>query len=364
MSDLGGDARWAATAIRLLTRERDRAGPTPLLRFPLPGDWGVRLYLKDESAHPTGSLKHRAARALFRHAVATGRIAKGTPVVEATGGNAAVAQAYMARLLELPYTAVMPGEPDPARSAPVEELGGECRFVTPPLGIYERAARLAADTGGCYLDQFTWAERSLDWRGDDLAGEMFGQVRDAAGGDPAWVVVGAGTGATAASVGRHIRYHGLSSRLAVVDPENSAYFPGWAAGSGDYATGMPSRIEGIGRPRMEPGFLPSLVDLVMPVPDAAGVAAARTARAVTGLPVGGSTGTNLWGAFDRVARLRDQGGGGTVVSLVADAGDRHLRTVHDDGWAEAKGLDPGPHAAAIDRFLSGGPWAPAPGGGR
>jgi cysteine synthase A len=349
-------ADWAAAAIRRLDAERDAAGPTPLIRFPLPRDWGVTLHLKDESAHPTGNLKHRAARALFRHAIATGRITEGTTVVEATGGNAAVSQAFMARLLGLPYLAVMPGKDDPARAEPVRALGGEVRFVTPPLAIYDAARKLAADMGGCYLDQFTWAERALDWRGDDLAAELFAQVPD-----PVWAVVGAGTGATSASLGRHIRYHGLATRLAVVDPENSAYFPGWSTGAHDYATGMPSRIEGIGRPRMEPGFLPSLPDLMMPVPDAASVAAARAVRAATGLAVGASTGTNLWGALYLVARMRERGERGAVVTLICDAGERHLRGCHDDGWAADKGLDPAPHAAAIGRFLATGAWD-APGG--
>lgn len=352
MADKHAVTRWAAWALERLDAERAAAAPTPLLRFPLPAAWGLTLLLKDESAHPTGNLKHRAARALFRHAVASGRITEGTPVVEATGGNAALSQAYFARLLDLPYTAVMPGDPDPARAAPVKELGGDCCFVTPPLAVYDEARQLAADTGGCFLDQFTWAERALDWRGDDLAGELFGQLPHC----PEWLVVGAGTGATSASLGRHLRVHGLPARLAVVDPENSAYFQGWATGAHDYATGMPSRIEGIGRPRMEPGFLPSLVDLMIAVPDAASVAAARAVRAATGIAAGGSTGANLWGALHRVAAMRDRREHGTVVTLVCDAGDRPLRTVHDDAWARAKGLDPAPYTAAIDRFLDGDPW--------
>ncbi|GAA2611941.1 PLP-dependent cysteine synthase family protein [Dactylosporangium fulvum] len=347
--------RWAASAIEALSAEAEQAGETRLVPFPVPGG-AVRLFLKDESAQPTGSLKHRAARAMFRHAIASGRITEGTTVVEATGGTAAVAQAYFARLLGLPYIAVMPGTPDPRRAATVEALGGRCEFVTPPLAIYAAARRLATEAGGHYLDQFTAAERALDWRGDSLAGELFAQVERAAGRAPDWVVVGAGTGATSASLGRHIRYHGLPTLLTVVDPEHSAYFPGWASGTADYATGMPSRIEGIGRPRMEPGFVPSLADVVMPVPDAASVAGARAVRAHLGLPVGGSTGANLIGALFRAAQLRDQGGIGSVVTLVCDAADRHLGTYHDDGWAVAKGLDPAPYAAAIDEFLAGGRW--------
>ena len=39
----------------------------------LPGFPGVQLYLKDESSHPTGSLKHRLARSLFLHALCNGQ---------------------------------------------------------------------------------------------------------------------------------------------------------------------------------------------------------------------------------------------------------------------------------------------------
>ncbi|MFJ2034139.1 pyridoxal-phosphate dependent enzyme [Streptosporangium sp. NPDC087985] len=252
---------WAVEAIARLDDEMEQAGSTPLRAFPLPAGWGVRLWLKDESAQPTDSLKHRLARALFRQAIAAGQVVEGATVVE-----------------------------------------------------------------------------------------LFGQVGEC----PRWVVVGAGTGATSAAVGRHLRSHDLPGRLAVVDPENSAYFPGWASGAADYSTGMPSRIEGIGRPRMEPGFAPDLVDLVVPVPDAASVAAARQVRQVTGLAVGGATGANVWGALELITRMRARGIRGDVVTVIGDAGPRHLRTCHDDTWAEDRGLDWRPHAARLERLLDGG----------
>ncbi|MEV0146613.1 MULTISPECIES: pyridoxal-phosphate dependent enzyme [unclassified Nonomuraea] len=314
---------WTEHALALL----EPGEPTPLIELPVAAP-GVRLLLKDESKHPTGSLRHRHARALFRRAVLDGLVAEGTPVVEATGGNAAVAQAWFARRLGLPYLVVMPGERSEARARPVEELGGACRFMTPPLAIYDAAREAARESGGHFLDQFGRAAEH------DLAGELFAEEC------PDWVVAGAGTGATSATLGRAARAaEGRPTRVAVADPENSAYFPGWTLDASDYATGMPSRIEGIGRPRMEPGFRPDLVDLVIPVPDAASVAAARRVRAVTGLPVGGSTGTALWGALELAGRMAGRGENGTVVSIIGDAHPRHLATVHDDEWASAKGLD-------------------------
>ncbi|WP_336212999.1 PLP-dependent cysteine synthase family protein [Nonomuraea sp. LPB2021202275-12-8] len=324
---------WDIRALGLLQAEP----PTPLIDFPVRAA-GIRLLLKDESAQPTGSLRHRHARALFRQAVLDGLLAEGTTVVEATGGNAAVSQAWYARRLGLPYIAIMPGTRADGRARPVEELGGECRFVTPPVAIYDAARQVE----GHFLDQFGRAAEH------DLAAELFAQVR------PDWVVVGAGTGATSATLGRWRRDHAGGPRVAVADPENSAYFPGWTLDAPDYATGMPSRIEGIGRPRMEPGFRPDLVDLVIPVPDAASVAAARHIREVTGLPVGGSSGTALWAALELVERMRERGESGTVVSVLGDAHERHLATCHDDGWAAAKGLDERPHGERLGRISSAG----------
>ena len=80
-------------------------------------------------------------------------------------------------------------------------------------------------------------------------------------------MVGAGTGGTSATIGRYIRYRRYSTRLCVVDPENSAFFPSYAAADSDVTTGMSSRIEGIGRPRVEPSFLPDVVDRMISVPD-------------------------------------------------------------------------------------------------
>ena len=103
---------------------------------------------------------------------------------------------------------------------------------------------------------------------------------------------------------------------------------------------MSSRIEGIGRPRVEPSFLPDVVDRMVVVPDAASVAAARHVSAVLGRRVGPSTGTNLWGAFGLLAEMIADGRSGSVVTLLADSGDRYADTYFCDEWLTSHGLDP------------------------
>ncbi|WP_329170330.1 MULTISPECIES: pyridoxal-phosphate dependent enzyme [Streptomyces] len=125
---------------------------------------------------------------------------------------------------------------------------------------------LAERLGSHFLDHFADAGRAMAVCGEPtVADEIFAQPAGERPPVPEWIAPGTGTGATSASVGRHLRGHGRETRLAVVDPENSAYFPAWASGCDDYTTGMPSRTPGIGRPRTEPGFLPEVIDLMIAV---------------------------------------------------------------------------------------------------
>src|ERR1700744_1367185 len=98
---------WIAHAIAELDEDRRQEVDTPLLALELPEFPSVQLYIKDETAHPTGSLKHRLARSLFLHAICNGDIREGTTVVEASSGSTAISEAYFANLLGLPFIAVV-----------------------------------------------------------------------------------------------------------------------------------------------------------------------------------------------------------------------------------------------------------------
>lgn len=353
---------WVNEAIRLVEADANRSADTHLHVFPLPAEWGVDVYLKDESVHPTGSLKHRLARSLFLHALVNGWIVGGTTVVEASSGSTAVSEAYFARLLGVPFVAVMPRSTSPQKIALIERYGGRCHFLEHAGDMYGEAQRIAEETGGHYLDQFTHAESATDWRGNNnIAESIFAQLALERHPVPEWIVVGAGTGGTSATIGRYLRYRRHPTRLAVVDPENSAFLPGWATGTRDHTTGIPSRIEGIGRPRMEPSFVVGVIDRMIPVPDAASIAAARHLHAVTGRWAGGSTGTNLWGVWQLVARMRDEGVRGSVVTLICDGGERYRHSYYDDGWVAGQGMDLAPYTATLEHFLASGEWSPPSG---
>jgi cysteine synthase A len=342
---------WVDEAVRRVEADANRSADTHLVVFPLPARPGVDLYLKDESTHPTGSLKHRLARSLFLYALCNGQITEGTTVVDASSGSTAISEAYFARMLGLPFVAVMPAATSAEKIALIERAGGQCRLVPDPTGVYAEAARLADEAKGHYLDQFTYAERATDWRGNNnIAESIYDQLALERFPIPSWIVVGAGTGGTSATIGRYLRYRRHPTRLAVVDPEHSAFFAAWRDDD-DTVEGRPSRIEGIGRPRVEPSFVPGVVDRMIAVPDAASIATARAVETILGRRVGPSTGTNLWGAL-RIARQLDVAGEtGSVVTLLCDSGDRYADTYYDDAWLAAQGIDIAPYATILRRLL-------------
>jgi cysteine synthase A len=345
--------------VRRIQADANRSAETHLRTFALPEAWGIDLYLKDESVHPTGSLKHRLARSLFLYALCNGWITEGTTIVEASSGSTAVSEAYFARFVGLPFVAVLPASTSPEKIALIEAQGGSCHLVDDPRTMIAEAQRLASGADAHFLDQFTFAERAMDWRGNNnIADSIFHQMALERHPVPTWIVVGAGTGGTSATIGRYMHLTQLPTRLCVVDPEDSIFYASWAGDPAAF-TGRPSRIEGIGRQQVEPSFVPGTIDRMIQVPDAASIATMRLVRERTGQSVGGSTGTNVWGAFRLVAEMLSRGERGSVVTLICDGGDRYAGTYYSDAWVGAQGLDLAPYAAALEKFLERGAF-PAP----
>ena len=170
-------------------------------------------------------------------------------------------------------------------------------------------------------------------------------------------MVGAGTGGTSATIGRYVRYQRYDTSVARGRPGELGLLPGLRSRRHTtYSTGRPSRIEGIGRPRVEPSFVLGVVDRMISIPDAASIAAMRFCSRVTGRLVGGSTGTNLWGALRLAAEMRRTGVRGSIVTLLCDSGERYGNTYYDDAWLRTSGIDIAPYTATLEVFATKGHW--------
>jgi cysteine synthase A len=139
----------------------------------------------------------------------------------------------------------------------------------------------------------------------------------------------------------------------VPDPDGSAFFDAWRD-SDPTGTGVGSRIEGIGRPRVEPSFVPGVIDHMLRVPDAVSIAAMRVLSKRIGRRVGGSTGTNFIAMCFHAARMKVANEQGSLVTLICDSGERYANTYYSEEWLRDTGLDPSPFEPLIETFLAGG----------
>jgi cysteine synthase A len=346
---------WTRRAVRVIEADFNRCADTHLIPLTLPGVPNVAVYFKDESSHPTGSLKHRLARSLFLYALANGWLREGSTVVEASSGSTAVSESYFARLLGLPFVAVVPKSTSPEKIEQIAFYGGRCHFVEHAADVYATAAKIAADTGGHYLDQFTYAERATDWRGNNnIAESLFAQMRLEPCPTPRYIVCAAGTGGTSATLARYVRYRCHETQIVVADPEDSVFFDYYVSADRTLTHPHGSRIEGIGRPRVEASFMRDAIDGMAKVPDAASVAAMQWLSAALGRRVGGSTGTIFYGALPLLERLLREGVPASVVLILCDGGERYAHSYYNPQWLAQQALDPAPHLAMLRGLVERG----------
>lgn len=338
----------------------NRSADTHLFPLPVPALPDIALYLKDESSHPTGSLKHRLARSLFLYGLCNGWIGEGTPIIEASSGSTAVSEAYFCRMLGLPFVAVMPKSTAKAKIDAIEFYGGKCHFVDCAADMYDAAPALAQELGGHYMDQFKYAERATDWRSNNnIAESIFDQMGREPCPVPRWIVCGAGTGGTSATIGRYVRYNRFDTQVCVADPERSVFHRHWADRGITSVDGPSSLVEGIGRPRMEQSFLPEVIDRIEAVSDSQSIAAARVVSRRIGRRVGGSTGTNVWVCAMLAQEMASKGECGSIVSILCDDGTRYADTLFNDDWLAERGVDTREEEAQVERFFDTGAFLPA-----
>jgi len=348
---------WVHAAIEKINADFHRSADTHLIQLPLPAMPGIHLYLKDESTHITGSLKHRLARSLFLYALCNGWIDQDTPIIEASSGSTAISEAYFARLLGLRFITVIAKSTSPEKFKRISRYGGECVLVDDPSEDRAAARQLAQQLGGHFMDQFTYAERATDWRGNNnIAESIFTQLEQEPAPIPRWIVCGAGTGGTSATIGRYIRYCCYPTQVCVVDPMHSAFYAYYQSRDATITLSGGSGVEGIGRPQVEPSFVPGIVDRMIQVPNAASYAAIHFLEELIGKKCGGSTGTNLYGTFQIIAEMQRRNERGSVVTIICDAGELYLDTYYNPAWLRENHYNIAPYLQQLERFYTSAIW--------
>jgi cystathionine beta-synthase len=313
----------------------DLIGDTPLIEVTRIDRGPCRLFLKLESANPSGSVKDRPARAMIEAAEADGRLKPGGTIVEATAGNTGLGLALVGGRKGYRTVLVVPDKMAREKVLHAKAMGAEVISTRSDVGkghpdYYQDLAEAITQRtpGAIYINQFANPANPRAHEattGPELLRQLEGQV-DA-------VVVGVGSGGTLTGIGRFMQRASPKTAMILADPEGSVLAP--YIESGRMVTAGSWAVEGIGEDFVPPNADLSLVEKAYAIPDAESFAMARELLRTEGVLAGSSSGTLLAAAL-RYCRAQDAPK--RVVSLVCDSGAKYLSKVFNptflaqEGW--------------------------------
>lgn len=316
-------------------------GRTPLVHlsrlFPVRG---ISVIAKLELLNPAGSVKDRPARFIVEHGLASGTLSSRTPLIESSSGNLGIALATVARAYGLRFTCVVDPKISPANLQILRALGARIDMVHERdehggyLGTRVRRVQqvVAEAPQTVWINQYA---NQLNWRAH-FEGEGEEIVREI--GRPIDVlVVAVSTSGTILGLARRIRQHSPGARVVAVDAVGSVIFGA-----------PPGRRElpGMGASRVPELLCRDEIDEVIHVSDRQSVEGCRALALHEGIFAGASSGAVVFAIRRLLASLRRPA---TLVTILADRGDRYLDRVYDEAWVE--GLETSGQEL---------PWRPAP----
>jgi len=328
----------------------DLIGNTPLIEVTRIECGPCRLFLKLESANPSGSLKDRPARTMIEAAEAGGELKPGGTIVEATAGNTGLGLALVGGRKGYRTLLVVPDKMAREKVLHAKAMGAEVVTTRSDVGkghpdYYQDVAEAIArrTPGAIFVNQFANPANPLAHEmttGPEILRQMDGDV-DA-------IVVGVGSGGTLTGIGRFMRQASPKTAMILADPEGSVLAPlittGRMTEAGSWA------VEGIGEDFVPPNADLTLVAETFTIPDAESFACARELLRAEGVLAGSSSGTLLAAAL---RYCRAQSTPKRVVSLVCDSGAKYLSKVFNPTFVAQEGWGhPHRHGTVRDVVVS------------
>ena len=304
--------RHSLVRSRRLGSVLDMVGQTPLLRLQRIGRSApsVELYAKLEFANPGGSVKDRAARQMILDAMADGRIRDGATLIDSTSGNTGVAYSLFGAALGLPVQLVMPSNVSKPRKDIARAFGTEIIFSDPLEGS-DGAIRLVREIVAKDPDRYFYPDQYSN-PSNPLAHYLGTgpEILDAVGDRITHFVTGLGTTGTMMGTTRRLREQARPIRCIAVEPADALH-----------------GLEGL--KHLASSLVPAIYDASLPhethrVTTEDGWDMADRLAREEGLLVGHSSGAHVFAALRVAEELHRTQGGGCVVTIVCDRGDRYF----------------------------------------
>lgn len=296
----------------------DLIGHTPLLEMThieAEEQLEATIYAKLELFNPAGSVKDRIAKAMIEDAEKSGKLKKGSVIIEPTSGNTGVGLAAIAAAKGYRIIIAMPETMSVERRNLMKAYGAELVLTDGAKGMkgaIAKANELAAEIPGSFIPgQFVNPVNPAIhetttgveiWEDTDGKVDIF--------------VAGVGTGGTVSGVGKALKARNPEIKVYAVEPKSSPVLSGGNPG--------PHKIQGIGA-----GFIPDtlntkIYDEIIQIDNDDAFAFGRRAATSEGVLVGISSGAALCAAVQLAKRPENKGK--TIVALLPDTGERYLST--------------------------------------
>ena len=316
-------------------------GNTPLIKLNRASALtGCTILGKAEFMNPGQSVKDRAGRQMILEAEARGDLKPGGLVVEATAGNTGIGLALVANARRYRTIIVIPDTQSQEKKDTLRLYGAELVEVpavpfSNPNNYQHVGRRLAEEmrktekNGVLFADQWNNPDnRKAHYvsTGPEIWEETQGKIDG--------FISSIGTGGTIAGVSTYLREKKKDIVIGVADPRGAAMYSLFKSGKAEASQGS-SITEGIGLGRVTPIIEDIKVEKPYLIPDEEAVAVIFDLLEHEGLCLGGSTGINVAGAI-RLAK--DLGKGKTIVTVLADGGNRYQSKLFNPDFLRSKNL--------------------------
>lgn len=315
-------------------------GNTPLIRLNKVSEaTGCEIWGKAEFLNPGQSVKDRAALFIIRDAVARGVLRPGGTIVEGTAGNTGIGLALVGNALGFETVIVIPETQSEEKKDAIRLAGAE--LIEVPAKPYKNpnnyvklsgrlAEKLAAErpNGAIWANQFdNVANRQAHV--ETTGPEIFEQTEGRIDG----FICAVGSGGTLGGVALALKERNPDIKIGLADPEGAALFSYYK--DGELKSEGNSITEGIGQGRITANLADLEVDLPYRIPDSEALPYIFDLIRQEGLCLGGSSAINIAGA---VRMARDLGPGKTIVTILADYGNRYQSKLFNPSFLRPRDL--------------------------
>ena len=294
----------------------DIIGNTPLIKLNAVSEATGNIILgKCEFMNPTHSVKDRLAKGVIEDAIATGKIVKGTIIVEPTSGNTGIGLAAICASLGIELILTMPSSMSVERRQLMQAMGAKIVLTEPSLGMkgsIDEANKILQDTPNAVMMYQFDNDANVQAHKNTTVPEI---IRDT-NNQVDFFVAGAGTSGTITGVGEGLKESNPNTQIVLVEPDKSPLIATGAAG--------PHKIQGIG-----PNFVPSIlnrdiIDRFLTVSVEESIECSRTISKTEGLLVGISSGANVAATVKLANEYKNANK--VFVTVLCDTGERYLST--------------------------------------